>query len=297
MTGDRVWRGAGHHGAGHHGAGHHGLATTGLATTGLAAGLILLAAGAATDLVAGPRRPAWRTVPYLAGAAGSACLAVAGAAAVSGQQVALRTGGLLGAVAAGAKTAGTVPAGSHPLFYPAGALAADRLSGLFLLIAFAAATAVSLAFASWAAGPDRPARRGLGAGYALALGSVAVVLTARDVFTFLFGWESLTLAFWVLAGFRRHAPGRPAAALVTLAFGRISGAFLLAGMLLLVTRSGSLTLAGLAQAPAGRAGPPRSCCCWPGSRSRWAWCPSRSGFPAAMPPRRARPAPSWPGSR
>lgn len=210
----------------------------------LAAGLILLALAAAADLLAGPPAPGWRTVPYLAGAAGSACLLAAGAAALAGRRVALGPGGLLGPVA-------LHPAAGHPLFSPAGGLAADRLSGLFLVIAFAAATAVSLAFASWAAGPDGPGRRGLAAGYALALGSVAVVLTARDAFTFLFGWESLTLAFWVLAGSRRRQPGRPAAALITLAFGRVSGACLLAGMLLLATRSGSLALASLGQVPAG----------------------------------------------
>ena len=86
-------------------------------------------------------------------------------------------------------------------------LAADRLSGLFLVIAFGAAAAVSLAFASWAAGPGRPGRRGLGASYALALGAVAVVLTATDAFTLLFAWETLTLAFWLLAGFDRSRRG------------------------------------------------------------------------------------------
>jgi hydrogenase-4 component B len=209
----------------------------------LAAGLILLTAGAAADLFAGPRRPAWRRVPYLGCAAGSACLAVAGAAAVAGQPVQLRTGAALGSVAGGTRR----------LFTALPGLTADRLSGLFLLIAFAAATAVSLALTSWAAGPDRPDGRGLGAASALALGAVAVILTARDAFTFLFGWESLTLAFWALAGFRRRVPDRQTSALVTLAFGRISGAFLLAGLLLLVTRAGTLTLAGLGHAPAGGA--------------------------------------------
>jgi hydrogenase-4 component B len=130
-------------------------------------------------------------------------------------------------------------------------LSADRLSGLFLVIAFGAAAAVSLSFASWAAGPAGPGRRGLGAGYALALGSVAIILTAADAFTLLFGWESLTLAFWLLAGFNRGSPDRRVSAMITLAFGRISGGSLLAGLLLLVTRSGSLTLAGLAHVPAG----------------------------------------------
>jgi hydrogenase-4 component B len=213
----------------------------------LAVGLVLLAIAALADLVAGPRGSAWRAAPYYSGAAGAACLAAAGAAAVAGQAV--RVGpGLLGSVA--------IDAG-HGLT-PIPGLAADRLSGLFLVIAFTAASAVSLAFASWSTGPDGPARRGLGAGYALALGSVAVVLTAQDAFTLLFAWESLTLAFWALSGYRRANPGRPAAALITLAFGRISGACLLAGLLLLVTRSGSLTLTGLAHVPAG---PLRSTAC------------------------------------
>jgi hydrogenase-4 component B len=214
----------------------------------LAVGLILLALAAGTDLAVGPRGRAWRGAPYLAGAAGSVSLAVAGAAAVAGRAVTLGSGGLLGVVAIGARPGFSVIPG----------LAADRLSGLFLVIAFTAAAAVSLAFASWSTGPSGPGRRGLGAGYALALGSVAVVLTARDAFTLLFAWESLTLAFWVLSGYRRAAPGRSAAALVTLAFGRISGAFLLAGLLLLVTRSGSLTLVGLAHVAGG---PLRSTAC------------------------------------
>jgi len=214
----------------------------------LTAGLILLALAAGADLLAGARWPAWCRLPYLLGAAGAVCLLVAGAAAVAGREVAIKSGAVLGSVAAG---------GQH-LFSAVSGLAADRLSGLFLIIAFGAATPVSLAFASWAAGPAGPGRRGLGASYALALGSVAVVLTARDAFTLLFGWESLTLAFWLLAGFDRNSPGRRLSALITLAFGRVSGASLLAGLLLLVTRSGSLTLSGLAHVPAG---PLRSTAC------------------------------------
>lgn len=223
----------------------------------LAAGLILLALAAVVDVLPGVGRPAWRPVPYLAGAVGCACLTVTGGAAVAGQSVVLRPAGLLGTVAIGSARAGRGPAsaagdGHHvPFFAPVSGLAADRLSGLFLVISFAAAVAVSLAFASWAAGPAGPARRGLGAAYALALGAVAVVLTGRDAFTLLFGWELLTLAFWLLSGFDRRLTGRPVAALVTLAFGRISGACLLVGLTLLVSRSGSLTLTALAHVPPG----------------------------------------------
>ncbi len=195
------------------------------------AGLALLAAAAAADLVCGVR---WRRlvpVPYLAGAAGSACLAVAGGAALAGQTVALRVTGLLG------------PGTTGP--------AADPLSGLFLLIAFGAAVPISLALVSWAPSPRGPRRRGLAAAYALALGAVAVVLTATDAFTLLFAWESVTLAFYLLAGFRRERPRRPASALITLVFGRVSGVCLLAGLLLLASHAHSLALTSLAQVRPG----------------------------------------------
>jgi hydrogenase-4 component B len=195
------------------------------------AGLALLAAAAAADLLGGVR---WRRlvpVPYLAGAAGSACLAVAGAAALAGQTVALRVTGLLG------------PGTTGP--------AADPLSGLFLLIAFGAAVPISLALVSWSASPRGPRRRGLAAAYALALGAVAVVLTATDAFTLLFAWESVTLAFYLLAGYRRERPRRPASALITLVFGRVSGVCLLAGLLLLASHAHSLALDSLAHVPPG----------------------------------------------
>jgi hydrogenase-4 component B len=196
-----------------------------------AAGLLLLAAAAAWDVVLGASRTRLLPVPYLLGAVASACLAAAGGAALAGQVVALPARGLLGP--------GTV----RP--------AADPLSGLFLVIAFGAAAAVSLALASWAGGPGRPGRRGLGTSYALALGGVAVTLTARDAFTLLFAWEAVTLAFFLLSGFDRGRPGRPSAALVTLGFGRVSGVALLAGLLLLAGRSGSLALASVAHVRPG----------------------------------------------
>jgi hydrogenase-4 component B len=196
----------------------------------LAAGLALLAAAALADLAVGVRRPLLTPLPYLTGAAGSVCLAVGGAGALAGHRARVWPAGLLGP--------GTA------------ALSADRLSGLFLVIAFGAAAWVSLAFANWArrGGTGRP---GLGACYALALAAVAVFLTAGDAFTLLFAWELLTVAFYLLAGFERGKPGRPPAALITLAFGKASGMALLAGLLLLAARSGSLAVAGFGHVPAG----------------------------------------------
>ena len=78
-------------------------------------------------------------------------------------------------------------------------------------------------------------------------------MTARDAFTALFGWETLTLAFYLLAGSERNKPGRASAAQVTVAFGKVSGAALLVGLLLLATRSHSIMLASFAQVPGGAA--------------------------------------------
>ena len=76
-------------------------------------------------------------------------------------------------------------------------------------------------------------------------------MTARDAFTALFGWETLTLAFYLLAGAERNKPGRAGAAQVTFAFGKVSGAALLIGLLLLATRSHSILLASFALVPGG----------------------------------------------
>ena len=217
------------------------------------AGLLLLAGAAGLDLVAGVR---WRrlvSAPYLLGAAGSVCLAVTGAAALAQRPVYVAFGGFPRARwLSGSGSWGLDGWANWPGFGPLG-LGADQLSGLFLVITFVAAAAVSLAFASWAARPGAVGRRGLGASYALALGGVAVIMTAEDAFTFLLAWETLTIAFYLLAGFERGRLGRPAGALVTLVFGRISGAALLVGMLLLAARAHSLDLGWFAAVSGGAA--------------------------------------------
>jgi formate hydrogenlyase subunit 3/multisubunit Na+/H+ antiporter MnhD subunit len=197
----------------------------------LTAGLTVLAAAGAVDLVAGARSPRLRAVPYLAGAAGCVCVTVAGAGALAGRPVRVSVAGWLGPGTAG--------------------LSADRLSGLFLAVALGAAAPVSLAFASWAGRPGTVGRRGLGAAYALALGAVTVIITAADAFTVVLAWELLTIAFYLLAGLDRGRRGRPGGALITLVFGRISGVALLAGLLLLAVRAGSLNLAAFSHVTGG----------------------------------------------
>lgn len=202
-------------------------------TAVFAAGLLLLVAAAGWDLVLGTSRPHLRAIPYLAGTAASACLLLTGAAALSGHPISL---GLDDAFSLG----------------PA-RLATDPLSALFLLITFGAALGVSPAFANWATNPARTVRRGLGAAYALTLIAVAVLLTARDVFTFLFAWELLAVAFYLLTGHDRHRAGRDRAALSTLTFSKISGAALLLGMLLLAAPAHGIALGAFAAVPHGAA--------------------------------------------
>ena len=184
------------------------------------------AAGVATWSPAS-RRARLRSVPYLAGAAGAACLAVAGAGAVAGHPARLGAGGWLGAGTAW--------------------LAADRLSGLFLVLAFGAALPVSLAFASWAARPGAVGRRGLGASYALTLGAVARGHDGDGRVHLLLAWELLTVAFYLLAGFERGRRGRAGAA---------------------------ADHAGIRQDQRRRAAG-RACCCWRSGPARWSWPRSR----------------------
>ncbi len=213
-----------------------------------AAGLILLAAAAAAGLIAW-RPGRLRATPYALGTAGAACLAAAGGSALAGQTVRLNVTGWLAAPAGGG---------------PGGGLAVDRLSGLFLVMALGAAVPVSAAFASWAAGPGSAgprvaATRMLAQGYALALGATVVIMTAQDAFTALFGWEALTAAFYLLAGAKAGELDRGGAAQITVAFGKLSGAALLVGLLLLAaqsySRSGahSIVLASFSHVPGGAA--------------------------------------------
>ena len=200
-----------------------------------ATGLILLAVAAAAGLI--PASSGWaRGLPYAVGAAGAACLAVAGGFAVDGQTVRLDVAGWLGDPVPGQQALG---------------LSADRLSGMFLVMALGAAVPVSVAFASWAIRPGPVATRMLAQGYALALGATVVIMTARDAFTFLFGWEGLTAAFYLLAGASRKDKDRAGAARIVVGFGKVSGAALLVGLLLLAATSHSIALASFAQVPGG----------------------------------------------
>ncbi|MGI8449156.1 MAG: proton-conducting transporter membrane subunit, partial [Streptosporangiaceae bacterium] len=134
-------------------------------------------------------------------------------------------------------------------------------------------------------------RRGLGASYALTLGAVAVIMTATDAFTALFAWEALTVAFYLLAGFERGRRGRPEGAFITLVFGRVSGAALLLGLLVLAARSHSLSLASFSHVRGGAARDAAEALLFAGFAVKvglvpfQVWMPR--GYPAAPGPARA----------
>jgi hydrogenase-4 component B len=157
----------------------------------LLAAFLVLAVAVLVDLVGLPH------LSWLLSAGAAVITVVAGGRGVAGHGGVLHLGNL----------GGLGPA----------ALRVDRLSGLFLIIAFGVAVPVLLAGAGTAARPMRPR---LAALIAVTLTAVLVIVTADNAFVLLFGWEALTFAFYLLAGFDRDSPGRARAAITTAMFAR-----------------------------------------------------------------------------
>jgi formate hydrogenlyase subunit 3/multisubunit Na+/H+ antiporter MnhD subunit len=99
-------------------------------------------------------------------------------------------------------------------------LRVDALSGLFLVISFGVAIPALAA----ASAPANRASPRLPAAVAVVLAAVVVIVTADNFFVLLFGWEALTVAFYLLAGYDRGQPGRAEASVVTVVCGKASGA-------------------------------------------------------------------------
>lgn len=204
--------------------------------TAVAAALSLLAAGFLTDLVARGRSRLWRMLPL--GAAGTAAVVLAGAglAAVRGETTNASLGWLFGRLSTGSELG----------------LVLDRLAGLFLLIVFAVAVPAVAIVASWSW--TKPVMRTMPAAVCLLLSACAVIVLARDVFVLVFSWEMLTVSFyWLTSPGQHRTDGRASltATLATVTFGKVSGAALLLGMLVLVPAGGSLTWTGLGTSAEG----------------------------------------------
>jgi hydrogenase-4 component B len=189
----------------------------------MAAALACFGAALVIDVVAGVSQALWRRLPYLFALAGSVCLVVLGARTTVGAPTRIDLTGVLGV--------------GH------NALRIDSLAGLFLTLLFAIGVCVSACFVSWAGPAENAHRRGTASGYVLLLASVAVILCAADAFTFLFAWEMLTVSFYMLTSVTRAAARQAGAAWSTIGIGKVSGAALLFGFLLMAGHTHSLSIA------------------------------------------------------
>lgn len=126
-----------------------------------------------------------------------------------------------------------------------GHLELDRLGGLFDVIAMAVAVPACLAgLRSTRAVRTAPPPR-LAAVVSGTLASVAVIVAADHLFVLLFGWEALTVCFFLLTGLDRGNPQAPSSALSAASFGKLSGAALLLGGLLEASSGGGFGYADL----------------------------------------------------
>ncbi|MFT4083298.1 MAG: proton-conducting transporter membrane subunit [Nocardioides sp.] len=187
------------------------------------------ALAALASVVPGPaRRPA---VAWLANAAGCALAVVGGARALTGHDVRVPLG----------------PFEDLGQGLGSGGLELDRLGGLFVVIALGVALPACLTGLRGSSQASARLPR-LPAAVAACLASVLFVLAANHLFWLLFGWEGLTLGFFLLTGFDRADPRAPSAALAAASFGKASGAAVLLGGLLAARSGGGLGYADLQQA-------------------------------------------------
>ncbi len=131
---------------------------------------------------------------------------------------------------------------------------------------------------------------------AAALASVAVIMTADNFFVLLFGWETLTVAFYLLAGYDRDRPGRAEGSVVTAIFGRASGAALLIGALLLAGRTHTFAFIADGIDPHSAAGQAAYALLLFGFGIKVGLVPAHIWMPRGTLARPGRLAPSWPVS-
>lgn len=195
----------------------------------LLAALVLLVLAAGVDTAVRPVDTAVRRVdqavrraPHLALAAACLLIAVAGFRAVAG-------GGA-----------------DHVLTHSVGLgeldLRVDGLAGLFLAVIGTIGLPVGLFGADWGTEPGTTPYRGLVAGSALAVAASALVVLSGNGFLLLFGWEGVSVAFYLLSGYRRERPRRAEASMLTFGVSKASGSALLAGVAVLYGASGSFDL-------------------------------------------------------
>ena len=215
-----------------------------------------MAAGAIVNLAAGsgPKWSRWAT--YGMASVASALVAATGALCVTGHVLTVDLGNLLD--------------------FGQTMLRLDPLAGLFLTLMGGLGLVISLSLLNWPA-PTPAGTRASGWAYMLLLAAVTVVVVASDVFTFLFAWEALTVAFYVLTLATRANRDQPSAAWATVGVGAWGGASLLVGFLLLAGAAHSFAFAPWARSLRAASTPPPTPSSCSAFRRRWAWPRSRAG--------------------
>lgn len=192
---------------------------------------LLWALGASFGLVARHAPKSLRHLPNACGAVGGSLVATVGVLSVLGSPLTVDLGPTLG--------------------FGQTLVRLDALAGMFLTLVGALAALTSSCWISWSA-TESSQSRFVGPSYMLLLGALVVVIVAGDAFTFLFGWESLTLSFYLLTAAGRGAPrAKRRGSWITLAVGKASGAFLLIGFMLLGGREASYLLDSWSRVPPG----------------------------------------------
>lgn len=196
----------------------------------LIAGFSCFGAGLIIDLVAPRKLRLSRPAPHVFALIGSAlCLAVGINVIYSGSQT-LSLGSLLG--------------------FATTTVVLDGLAAFFLILLFAIGVLICATLISWSRRETTPRRRGLGGAVCTLLAAVGAILIAGDAFFFLFAWEVLTVSMFVLVALNREHEHEARAAWLTLVTGKVSGACLLFGFLLLAGQShGFLLSAWMSIAP------------------------------------------------
>ncbi len=192
--------------------------------------LLLMAGGAAVNVGFGSAARWSRWATYGLGAAASSLVAVVGALSVTGSAVTVDLGNLLD--------------------FGQTTLRLDPLAGLFLTLVGGLGLLISLSMLNWPT-PSPAGGRACGWAYMVLLAAVTTVVVANDAFTFLFAWEALTVAFYVLVAATRADRDQPAAAWATAGVGAWGGAALLVGFLLLAGAAHSFAFTPWARLPAG----------------------------------------------
>jgi hydrogenase-4 component B len=125
-------------------------------------------------------------------------------------------------------------------------LSVDRLAGLFLLVtALVSFPAAVFIAASLPALAPRYRLRGFGIGYLGLVASVALVLLAADVFTFLVAWEVMSLLCYLLVSYEHEAAGNTQGGYLLLALSEAGALAVAVGLLLMAARVDALDFAAL----------------------------------------------------